>query len=89
MLRTMAGHGSIRFKFDELLAARGWSNYRLAKESGVQAIVIAKYRTNAVQAPPLETLAKLCAALECGICDLMEYVPEKAKPHRSKSRREK
>ena len=80
----MAEHGEIRFKLDDLLTARGWSNYRLAKESGIQETIVAKYRNNAALAPPLETLAKLCAALGCDIGDLMEFVPNKrAKKTRS------
>lgn len=70
--------GTIRFNLDEILKARAWSEYRLSQESGVQRVVIAKFRNNAAPSPRLETLAKLCAALNCGIGDLMEYVPAPA-----------
>lgn len=65
----------IVFKLDKLLAARGWSDYKLAQESGIDPNVIGKYRKNEVRRPDLDTLDRMCAALNCGIGELMEYQP--------------
>lgn len=73
----------ITFRLDKLLKARGWSDYRLSQESGLHPNVIGKYRRNLAKQPDLTVLNKMCATLECGIGDLMEYVPDKAKPKAS------
>ena len=78
----------IRFRLEELLKARGWSDYRLAQESGVGANVIGKYRKNQVKEPSLYVMNLLCAALGCGIGELMEYVPDKG-ARKASSRRKK
>ena len=68
----------IRFRLEELLKARDWSDYRFAQESGIGANVIGKYRRNLVKQPDLTVMGKMCATLKCGIGDLIEYVPDKA-----------
>jgi len=67
----------IRFRLDELLKERGWSAYRLAKETGLHNSVIGKYRHNQALEARVDVLNRLCAALNCGIADLIEYVPDK------------
>ena len=69
----------IRFRLEELLKARDWTDYRFAQESGIGAAVIGKYRRNLVRQPDLTVVSKMCATLQCGVGDLMEYVPDKAK----------
>ena len=76
----------IRFRLDELLKARGWSDYRFAQESGIGANVIGKYRRNLARQPDLGVMSKMCATLKCGIGDLMEYVPDKAASRAKKKR---
>jgi putative transcriptional regulator len=67
----------IRFQLDELLKARGWSDYKLARESGIGANVIGKYRRNLVRRPDLSIVNKMCEALKCSAGELLEYVPNK------------
>lgn len=67
----------IRFRLDKLLEARGWSDYKLAQESGVGANVVGKYRRNLVRRPDLAIVNKLCEALKCGAGELLEHVPDK------------
>ena len=67
----------IRIRLEELLKARGWTDYKFAQESGIGANVIGKYRRNLVKQPDLVIMNKMCATLKCGIGDLMEYVPDK------------
>lgn len=67
----------IRFRLDELLKSRDWSDYRLAQESGIGANVIGKYRRNLVRRPDLEIVSRMCAALRCSVGELMQYIPDK------------
>lgn len=67
----------IRFRLDELLKARGWTDYRLAQESGIGANVIGKYHRNLVRRPDLAIVNRLCESLQCDLAELMEYVPDK------------
>ena len=69
--------GMIVFRLDKLLEDRGWSDYKLAQESGLHPNVIGKYRRNGVRRPDLGALNTMCAVLKCGISDLMEFVPDK------------
>ena len=69
----------IRFRLEELLKARGWTDYRLAQETGIGANVIGKYRRNLVTRPDLGIISRLCERLKCGVGELMEYVPDKKK----------
>lgn len=74
----------IRFRLDELLKARNWSDYKLAKESKLGAAVIGKYRRNLVRQPDLRVMNTMCETLRCGIGDLLEYVPDSPQPRRKK-----
>jgi putative transcriptional regulator len=76
----------IRFRLADVLAARGWSPYRLARATGLT--VPTAYR---LADPRLvfgrftaDTLDRLCAALDVQPGDLLEWVPdENARPHRA------
>src|SRR5690348_16396000 len=69
----------IVWKLPDLLRAKGWTAYRLAKETGFnqqRAYALAKpgarfasYKDDALDA--------LCAALDCQPGDLLEWVPDK------------
>jgi len=67
----------IRFRLEELLTARGWSDYRFAQETGIGANVIGKYRRNLVKRPDLVIVNTMCETLKCGASDLIEHVPDK------------
>jgi DNA-binding Xre family transcriptional regulator len=67
----------IVFRLEKLLAAKGWSDYKLAQVSGVDPSVVGKYKHNEVRRPDLETISAMCAALGCTAGELMEYVPDK------------
>ena len=69
-------HVMIMFRLDGLLEKRGWTAYRLAKESGIHPSVLSKYVNNQVREVSLDTLNKLCEALSCRAGDLIEYVPD-------------
>ena len=67
----------IRFRLDELLKARGWSDYKLSQESGIGPNVVGKYRRNLVRRPDLAIVNKMCEALKCSAGELIEHVPDK------------
>ena len=78
----------IRFHLAEILDGKGWTPYRLARETGLT--VPTAYR---LADPDLvfgrftaDTLDRLCSALGVQPGDLLEWVPEK-KPIRHSSRR--
>ena len=68
-------------RLDRLIKARGWSMYRLAKESGLSESTVANiYRRNAV--PSIDTLEKICQGLGITLAqffadgEMVEMTPE-------------
>lgn len=67
----------IRNLLGDVLAKRGWTGYRLAKESGLAEPTV-YHLLNAREAMTRRsTLNTLCRVLECQPGDLMEYVPDR------------
>jgi putative transcriptional regulator len=68
----------------QVLKARGWTAYRLAKESGLTVPAVYRLARQKVQLGRVEgdTLNRFCAALECQPGDLLEYIPDKPKRKR-------
>jgi DNA-binding Xre family transcriptional regulator len=79
----------ITFKLEQLLNARDWTDYRFAQKTGIGANVIGKYRRNLVKQPDLGIMNTMCETLECGIADLLEYVPDKQKTKTARPRQSK
>lgn len=94
---TTAGHGPgptahirglvIRLRLADVLARRGWTPYRLARETGLT--VPTAYR---LADPNLrfgrftaDTLDRMCAALGVQPGDLLEWVPEFVAPRKPKA----
>lgn len=69
----------IRFNLAAILARKGWTPYRLARETGLT--VPTAYRLADVELEfgrfTADTLDRLCAALDVQPGDLLEWVPEK------------
>ena len=73
----------ILWGLDDLMTDRKVSGYRLAIQTGLTASAIYKLRHHkTVNRLEGDTLAKLCAALNCQPGDLLVYEPDK--PHRTK-----
>ena len=74
----------VRWKLKEVLKARGWTAYQLAKESGLTVPAVYRLARQKVQLGRVEgdTLNRFCAALECQPGDLLEYIPDKPKRKR-------
>ena len=61
---------------DVMLAKRKMRLKALAAEIGVTEQALSSIKTNKVKGMRFETLAKMCAALDCQPGDLLEYAEE-------------
>lgn len=65
-------------KFDRLwktMEKKGVSTYQLRERCGIDSKTIRRLRAN--ENMETKTLDKLCAALDCSLADIAEYIPEK------------
>ena len=53
---------------------KGFTTYQLREQCGIDSKTVRRLRAN--DNVETKTLDKLCAALGCGIEDIMEYVPD-------------
>jgi putative transcriptional regulator len=69
----------VRWRLRKVLKARGWTAYRLAKETGLTIPAVYRLARQKAQLGRVEgdTLNRFCAALECQPGDLLEYVQDK------------
>ena len=67
--------GKINLKLKEIMEKQNISVNKLAFRSEMQRTQLKAYRDNEVQRVDLDVLARLCYALDCDICDLIEYIP--------------
>lgn len=65
----------IRITLDAMLAKRAMRANRLAAEIGVSETHLSLFRSGKVKGVRFETLAKLCAALDCKPGDLIDFEP--------------
>lgn len=63
----------IRITLEQALNDAGVSRYELAKRTGIQYQVIDNYYKNRVVRYDSYVLDRICDALECDICDIIEY----------------
>ena len=64
--------------FDKLwdtMKKKGFSTYKLREECGIDSKTIRRLKAN--DNMESKTINKLCAALDCKIEDIMEYIPDK------------
>ncbi|MBQ7315404.1 MAG: helix-turn-helix transcriptional regulator [Clostridia bacterium] len=54
---------------------KGFSTYKLREECGIDSKTIRRLKAN--DNMESKTINKLCAALDCKIEDIMEYIPDK------------
>lgn len=62
----------VKLTLDKTLNKLNISRYQLAKMTGIQYHIINNYYNNNVIRYDSFILAKLCSALNCDICDLIE-----------------
>ena len=76
----MEDHGTIVIHVKELLEQKGISKNKLSKRAEMERTQINHYCNNTITRLDTDVLARLCAVLECGIGDLLEYVPPEKQP---------
>lgn len=62
----------VRICLDRTLQTLNVSRYELAKRTGIQYQIIDNYYKNKVKRYDSFVLEKMCAALDCDICDIIE-----------------
>ena len=72
----MRGDVMIRLTVDACLKEKKITRYELAKRTGIKFQIIDNYYKNRVVRYDSYILDKICAALDCGIEDIIEYRKE-------------
>lgn len=69
-------YGFIRVRLRQALDSRGITRNRLRTLTGVKYDVIDRYyKSDTVQMADLDFFAKVCCVLDCGLEELLEYIP--------------
>lgn len=63
----------IRLTLDEYLDAHGITRYELSQRTGIRYQIVDRYYKNTVIRYDSDILDRICQALRCDICDLIEY----------------
>ena len=66
----------IRLTIDKYLDEHGITRYELAKRTEVKFQTIDRYYKNRVVRYDAYILDRICTALECDICDIIEYTKD-------------
>ena len=69
----------IKLTIDKILKERGITRYELAKRTEVKFQTIDRYYKNRVVRYDSYILDRICAALDCSLCDIIEYVKDEEK----------
>jgi len=70
----------VAVKYDKLfhlLIDRKITNAQLAQRAGVSANIITRLKRD--QYISMESIERLCVALNCGVDDILEFIPDKNK----------
>ena len=70
----------VRLTIDQYLEKRGMTRYELAKRTDVKFQTIDRYYKNKVVRYDSYILDRICTALECNLCDIIEYVKDDEAP---------
>jgi len=65
--------GQVNLKLNKFLDSRKITRYKLSEDTGIRYDTIDKYYKNKLQRYDSFILSKICSALECDICDIIEY----------------
>lgn len=71
----MNEYGKIKIKLDDLIKEKGISKNKLSHRAEMQRTQINNYCKGIITRLDTDVLARLCAALECEIGDILEFVP--------------
>ena len=72
--------GKIILRLDRMMVERKMPLGELADRVGISSVNLSKIKNNRVTAVRFSTLAAICEALDCGVGDILEFVPEPAVP---------
>lgn len=61
-------------KLFKMLIERKMTNNQLAKQAKMSLNIITRLKRNEYIA--MQTIEKICAALDCGVDDILEFIPE-------------
>lgn len=67
----------IRIFLSRLLGERRMTQAELARKTGIRPSTISEIYNEMAERVNLEHLDKICAALDCKLSDLMDYIPQK------------
>ena len=70
----------VRLTIDKYLKKCGITRYELAKRTDVKFQTIDRYYKNRVVRYDSYILDRICTALECHLCDILEYVKDEEPP---------
>lgn len=70
-------YGHVKIKLAELMAEQNISINKLAFRAEMQRTQLKAYMKEDIQRVDLAVISRLCYALECGLDDLIEYIPPK------------
>lgn len=63
----------VRLTIDRILKERGMTRYELSKRTDIKFQTIDRYYKNRVVRYDSYILDRICAVLECNVCDVLEY----------------
>lgn len=72
----------VKLTIDRYLNERGITRYELAKRTEVKFQTIDRYYKNRVVRYDSYILDRICAALDCDLCDILVYVKDDESPTR-------
>ena len=75
----MEKYGTIRINLDRLIEQSGLSKNKLSQRAEMQRTQLNNYCNNRIARLDIDVLARLCTVLECGIGDLLEFIPPESK----------
>ena len=70
----------VRLTIDKYMEKHGISRYELTKRTEIKFQTIDRYYKNRVVRYDSYVLDRICTALECELCDIMEYVKDDEAP---------
>ena len=70
----------IRLTVKEYIDKKKISRYALAKKTGIEYHIIDGYYKNKLVRYDSYILDRICAALDCDLCDILEYVKDEKQP---------